>query len=207
MSDETLETPTPSPEGVDSTPAPAPEAPAPEAPAPEAPAPETSAPTSDPEPVAEPETPSERTVLEASEYTIPEGLPTELGTFANEHGLTQKQLDATISQYSTLAQAAAQAEASNTLAAGKALITEWGDQAKHKMSLAKRALSQNDPSGELKAALDSSGFGNHPAVLKFLSTIGQSMQEGGYLKSAVNRPPGKKTAAQAMYGDNHPSSE
>ena len=75
------------------------------------------------------------------------------------------------------------------------------------LQLAQRALRQNDPTGALTKMLNESGYGNHPAVLDFLHAIGRSMQEGGFLKSSTNRPPGAKSAAQLLFGDNHPSNE
>ena len=81
-----------------------------------------------------------------------------------------------------------------------------GEVIEESLDVMRWALAQNDPDGQLKVALESSGYGSHPAVLNFLVRLGESMKEGGFLKSAVNRPPGKKTAAQTIFS-NHPSAE
>lgn len=163
--------------------------------------------TPPPEPTAEPVVPVERVVPAADGYTMPDGMPPEMGVFANEHGFTQGQLDATLKQFGDVVTASKQNEFNAMKKAGEDFVETWGDRKDFNLSLARRALKQNDPDGTLKTALDESGYGNHPAVLGFLHKLGVSMQEGGYLKSAVNRPPGQKTVAQTMYGDSHPSTE
>jgi len=194
MSEEmTVLTDTPSQESVTPEPVVTPEAP------PETPLAETTAEPPQEAPV--------RVVPEPDGYVLPEGIPPEIGQFAKTNDMTQTQLDATLQHFGTIVQNNRNAEAASIRQAGEAHIAKWGEQGDYNMSLARRALAQNDPDGTLKQALDSSGFGNHPAVLDFLFTLGSSMKEGGYLKSAINRPPGKKTAAQSMYGENHPSEE
>jgi hypothetical protein len=133
-------------------------------------------------------------------------MPDNIRIFAHEHGFTQEQLNASLRQFGGYVQGMKTAEQQSLRQAGEAQLKNWGDQAKTNLSLAKAALRQNDPDGALSQALETSGYGNHPAVLNFLYNIGKSMQEGGFLKSSVPRNPQDKTAAQAMYGDTHPSS-
>lgn len=142
-----------------------------------------------------------RVVPKATEYKLPDGAPSELGEFANKNDMTQVQLDATVRQFGAILQGTKAAEQASLKTAGDAHIKNWGENGKFKLTLAKRALQQNDPEGTMAKALETSGYGNHPAVLDFLHTIGKSMEEGGFLKSAVNAPPGKKTLAQSMYPD------
>lgn len=175
-------------------------------------------PTQDPEPQqsaepqspTDPETPPEpgpdgRVVPQPSEYELPEGMPDSIRIFANEHGFTQDQLNATLGQFGGYLQGMQQTEQKALREAGEAHLKNWGQDAQHKLGLARQALKQNDPEGKLMEALNNSGWGNHPDVLNFLYSIGKSMQEGGYLKSTVIAKPGDKSAAQSMYGDNHPS--
>lgn len=149
---------------------------------------------------------SERVVPKPDEYKIPEGLPKELGQFAHENEYTQEQLDAAVKMFDSYSQAMKTSQQIALRQLGEAHIKNWGDEANFKLTLAKRALKQNDPNGALAKALNESGYGNHPAVLDFLANLGEQMREGGFLKSAVNRPPGKKSLAQAMFPD-HPSKE
>jgi len=148
-----------------------------------------------------------RVVPKPNEYELPEGAPDNLRTFANEHGFTQEQLNATLQQFGGYLHGMQQTEQQALLKKGEAHVEKWGADAKTRLSLARAALRQNDPEGKLFEALTTSGWGNHPDVLDFLYSIGKSMQEGGFLKSAVPRSPGEKTAAQAMYGANHPSKQ
>lgn len=85
------------------------------------------------------------------------------------------------------------------------LMQSWGSDAKYNLQLAKQALKQVDGGGELSAILKQTGYAGHPAVIKFMYQVGRAMREGGFLKSTMQGIPGKKTAAQILYGDAHPS--
>lgn len=147
----------------------------------------------------------ERVVPAADGYKLPEGIPAEVGQFANANDMTQAQLDSNLQFFGKYMEQQNTATRDALSNLGQAHLKNWGENADYNVSLAKRALATNDPGGNLTKLLGESGYGNHPAVLDFLQTIGHSMKEGGFLKSEVNRPPGKKTAAQTMYGDAHPS--
>lgn len=141
-------------------------------------------------------------------YKLPEGVPAQVGNWAQKNGLTQEQLDASLHFFGSVNQANVKAQQQSLRQMGEAhLQQEWGENAPYNLQLAQRALRQNDPTGALTKVLNESGYGNHPAVLDFLYAIGRSMQEGGFLKSSTNRPPGAKSAAQLLFGDNHPSNE
>lgn len=162
--------------------------------------------TPPPESTAEVEAPPDRVVPAADGYTLPDGIPPEMGAWANENGFTQEQLTSTLQQFGGIIEANTQAQGKALRELGEAHVKNWGPQGKYNLSLAKRALKQNDPNGTLAKALNESGYGNHPAVLDFLFNLGQGMQEGGFLKSAVKRPAGKKSMAQKMF-PNMPSEE
>ena len=183
------------------------EVPATHAPAPEpAPAPvqaEPESPTApEPAPVAEP---AERVVPKPTEYVMPEGMPPHIREFAHNAGYTQEQLDVAIQQFGGMLTSAEHNRMVSLREAGEAHIRNWGADSETKLNVAKRALLQNDPEGKLGKALNESGYGNHPAVLDFLYNLGKGMQEGGFLKGTVRRPPGQKTAAQSLFGDTHPT--
>ena len=159
-------------------------------------------------PVPTPESkPVERAVPKPEEYRLPEGMPDTIRAFAHERGFTQEQLDGTIQHFGSYVVGMQTAEQKALRDLGEAHLKNWGPEAKTRLALAKRALKQNDPEGKLAEALNTSGYGNHPAVLDFLYTLGKGMQEGGFLTSAVPRSPGQKSAAQALFGTNHPSKE
>lgn len=163
--------------------------------------------TTEPEPTepTEPVEPGVRVVPKPSEYKLPEGAPDDLRIFAHEHEMTQEQLDASLTKFGSYMHGMRQVEQQALRKAGETHLANWGPDAKHKLTLAKAALRQNDPEGKLLEALNTSGYGNHPDVLNFLYNIGKSMQEGGFIKSTVPRKKGDKTLAAAMFGDNHPT--
>jgi len=161
-----------------------------------------------PTPAAEPDPdPSVRVVPKVDGYVLPEGVPQEMAQFAFDNDMTQAQLDSSLTQFNNYVAASKGIEQQVLKTAGEELVKVWGDKADHNLSIVRRALKQNDPKGELSKVLDTTGFGNHPAVLNFFLQLGDQMQEGGFLRSSVNTPPGKKTAAQTMFGDKHPSSQ
>ncbi len=150
---------------------------------------------------------AEPQILKPEDYVLPDGLPDTVRQFAATHKFTQEQLNAALQEFGGYMTGIRQAEIQQLRQAGEQYVKNWGDSAKTNLSLAKRALKQNDPTGALTKALNESGYGNHPAVIEFLYNIGKSMQEGGFLKGTIQKPVGQKTAAQAMYGENHPSKE
>lgn len=52
---------------------------------------------------------------------------------------------------------------------------------------------------ELKAALNESGYGSHPGVLKFMAAIGRAMSEGTFVFGAPPAKLGTKSDAQTLY--------
>jgi len=168
----------------------------------------------DPKSPAQPEPPVEEpgsdagAVPKPDAYVLPEGMPSDLREFAAEQGFTQAQLDSTISQFAGYFQGIKHAEVRALRELGKAHVKNWGADGKKNLNLAQQALKQNDDEGGgFAKLLIETGWGDHPAALNFLYNIGRSMQEGGFLKSAVPRTAGQKTAAQALFGANHPSSQ
>jgi len=156
--------------------------------------PQEAAPPEAPPTNAEGDAPPERVVPAADGYTLPEGIPADFGKFANSLDMTQAQADGVLQAQAGLKQAEMQA----VRTAGEAHIKSWGERADYNMNLAKRAMKQHDANGELAKLLNDTGFGNHPAVLDHFFTLGQALQEGGFLKSEL-KAPGEKTRAQKMF--------
>lgn len=173
--------------------------PAPVAPPADPAAPAYVAPPAEPAPAAVPPAAPERIVPEADGYVMPAGTPEGLGAFANANGFTQEQLDSSMGFFAALQNSEGEAGAADLRAQGEQQMADWGENADRNLNLAKQALSKNDPDGTLTAVLNESGFGNHPAVMQFLLSLGETMREGGYIKSSVNTPAGVRTAAQTLY--------
>jgi len=149
--------------------------------------------------------PLDRVVPEADGYELPEGVPSEIGKFANETDLTQDQLTSVLTHFGSITGAANKAAFDTMKIEGDAHIEKWGSQKDYNLSLVRRALKQNDPDGTLTELLNSTGYGNSPPVVDFFLSIGKSMQEGGFLRGSINKPKQKgSTAASAMFGDKHP---
>lgn len=147
-----------------------------------------------------------RIVPEVGDYVLPEGVPEAMAQFAKDADMTQDQLDQSLAQFGHIVQSTEQGRQDAIRQNGLAHVETWGKQKDYNLSLVRRALSQNDPDGKLRGMLDESGYGNHPAVLDFFLKIGNSMREGGFLKGSNNTQSKQGlSAAQSMFGANHPS--
>lgn len=197
----------PSPSQTPGTPNAVPAEPA----APQQPAAPAAPPSGDPTPgvaapspgtPAEPgDAPSVRVVPAVDEYKLPEGVSREVAEFAHKNDFTQAQLDTVLAEISRYGEATQKANQEMIRKAGEAHLQSFGDQASHMVNLARQALRQNDPQGRFAQMLETFGLGNHPAAIDFFVSIGKNMQEGGFLKSAVNKPPPKQTVGQLLFGD------
>jgi len=161
-----------------------------------------------PEVQPEPDTTEEvaaRLVPDAKDYVLQEGVPEHVAQFAHDNDMTQEQLDATLKSFGDFTRQAEVGKQAVMREEGDKLVQSWGNMKNTNLSIVTRALSQNDPDGQLTELMNVSGFGNHPAVLNFFLNVGNSMREGGFLKGSVNTPKGTTTAATAMFGNSHPS--
>lgn len=138
---------------------------------------------------------------------LPEGLPPQVLEFAKANGLSQAQLDASLQFFGEVAHVNATTQQQQLRQLGEAHVRSWGKEGQYKLGVGRRALKMVDPEGVLTTMLNETGYGNHPAVLQSLYELGTKLQEGGFISATQNRAPGKRTAAQAMYGDTHPSKE
>ena len=138
---------------------------------------------------------------------LPEGLPPQVLEFAKVNGLSQAQLDASLQFFGEVAHVNATTQQQQLRQLGEAHVQSWGKEGQYKLGVGRRALKMVDPEGVLTTMLNETGYGNHPAVLQSLYELGTKLQEGGFISATQNRAPGKRTAAQAMYGDAHPSKE
>ena len=63
---------------------------------------------------------------------------------------------------------------------------------------AQQALAKYGP--ELKDVLEVSGFGSHPAAIKFFARVGAAMSEGGLVLGVSGKSPAPKSTADLLYG-------
>lgn len=72
-----------------------------------------------------------------------------------------------------------------------------GDKLAENLAVAKKAIDLGPP--ELKALLESSGLGNHPAVFKWAHAVGKALSEDTF-KAAANVGAESKSTASVLYG-------
>lgn len=148
---------------------------------------------------------TERVVPAPNEYKLPEGMPSTVGEFAHNTDMTQEQLDKSLEFFGSYLNELDNYKIKQLRQAGESHLEKWGEKKDTNLALVRRTLKTVDKEGGLTKLLDETGYGNHPAVLDFFLQLGQEFKEGGFLPSEVNRPAGKTTAAQALFGKNHPS--
>lgn len=64
----------------------------------------------------------------------------------------------------------------------------------------KKALSAYDPDGEFMKLMDESGFGNHPAVLRFVNRVGKSVKEDQGVQAKASAPK-ERDINKILYGE------
>lgn len=74
-----------------------------------------------------------------------------------------------------------------------------GDKLEESLAVAKRAIDLGPP--ELKALLQSTGMGNHPAVFKWAHTVGKALSPDKFVQGG-NAPAGNKSAEHVLYPNN-----
>ena len=100
-------------------------------------------------------------------------------------------------------------EAQASAEAHTALVQSWADEVKADKTLggdnltasaviARKAIDLGPP--ELKALLNSTGLGNHPAVFKWAHAVGLALSEDTFRSSGGASTPGTGTIASRLYG-------
>jgi len=159
-----------------------------------------------------PNDPSEYQLPELSQDSnvqLPEGMDNWFKNKAHELGLTNKQARELWSGYiSDVAENQAQEQIKRAQQekeqAQAELKKEFGNAFDEKINDAKTALKQYDTDGSVTQALEQSGLGNNPAVVKMLSQIGEAFREdkvGGSAKSFSKTPEQAQSEIQELRMD------
>lgn len=74
-----------------------------------------------------------------------------------------------------------------------------GDNLKQAVETGHRALKRFDATGKLSEMLESTGFGNHPEVVRFFYNLGKSMSEDQLVMPGAQSG-GKKSIEEIFYG-------
>ncbi len=146
-------------------------------------------------------------------FTPPEGIALDdaaLAPFkelAAELQIPKDKAQALIDLYGTNAKAQQTAQ----VEAFQAKQAEWkaevlglpefqGTEGKTTFTAIGRLMDEHDPSSEVRAILDQTGMGNHPAVVKFFAGIAKQTSEGGPTsQGGVRNSGGPKTPGAILY--------
>jgi hypothetical protein len=136
------------------------------------------------------------------ELSFGEDIPVPLKEFAKNQKFSQAQFDSTFKFFNDVITQSNERAMQESYQRGKTHVESWGEEAPHKISLAKQALQLTDSTGEVAKYLKESGAANNPVVMNYLVKLGQMLQEGGFIKANANPAPGKKTLAEKLYNAN-----
>lgn len=131
-----------------------------------------------------------------------------VSAYAKAKGLSNEDAQAVIdrdqenfSKVNAAQEAAAQKERDSWLPMAKTDKEFGGETFTKNIELAKRVVNRFG-TDEFKKALDTTGLGNHPELLRVFVRIGQAMSEDQLIISNQPVVSGKKTAEQIMYPEN-----
>lgn len=175
--------------------------------------------TETPEATPEPEAPAEPPAddadaqnakpVEYAEFTLPEGITLDTAAveafkpIAAELGLNQEQAQKLVNLRAEQVRQEAEAYA--------AQMTEWANTAKTDAELAGgQGFDANLASAcatyakvatpELRGLLDSTGYGNHPEVVRMFYRIGKQLGEDGRPPSGADPSRGQRSLEERLYG-------
>lgn len=132
-------------------------------------------------------------------YQVPEGVPEQVGKWAKDTGLTQKQLDAMLALNDQMAQYSNTVR-TNVYAQGRqTLFDSWGEKKAENLKIAENALLAIPSGQKLAQFIKTSGEGANPVVIQALHEFGSFLQEGGFLKNPNVSTKGKGDPLKARY--------
>lgn len=136
---------------------------------------------------------------EAYELTAPEGYPADglpaLNKLCRDNGLTKAQGEAVLKYLHTNYTAWQESQAAQVKKWGEEIRADkdfGGDKFEANVADARRGLATFDEDGSIRAMLEATGYGNHPAVLKIFARVGKALGEdklhGGGGQGANDKP-------------------
>lgn len=150
-------------------------------------------------------------------FTLPDGMTmaddvfTELSAIGKDRNMDQATAQKLVDMGTKVAQdaiaghVAAQKEtADKWVADSKALPDIGGDNLKDTLSVAAKAIDTYG-SDDLRSALDATGMGSHPEMIKFMHAVGKTLAEGTFI-AGQNSEDDSEEAKLARRYDNTPQS-
>lgn len=142
--------------------------------------------------------PATETVPEAYEFKLPDGMDLDQKAFDafapqfKELGLTQEKAQKLVDVYAEMRQNEIQAETESYAQQ----VEQWGKDVQTDKEIGGAAFNSNVLAAqkavaafatpELKALLDSTGYGNHPEFVRFCVRIGKQLSEDGFVSANGN---------------------
>lgn len=124
-----------------------------------------------------PESPDKYQVQRAEGIARDEAAEKSFLADAHKHGLTNSQAQAVLGYFDGMVSKAQQSRQAEAQQHAETLKAEWGAAFEAKLQASARAAMQYG-GDELMQVLDSSGLGNHPAVIRAFAKMGESLKEG-----------------------------
>jgi hypothetical protein len=140
----------------------------------------------------------------------------EVAAIAKQRGLSNEDAQAMVDRESKLLDTYAEGQQKNF----EEVTSKWGAESKSdpeifggsdenfqkNSELAKRVIDRYG-TPELKQGLNSTGFGNHPALVKFVLNIGKAMSEDQLVIQSTKGSAEDKSMEEVFYGDNKEKKE
>lgn len=130
----------------------------------------------------------------------------KIAAFAKERGLSNEQAQAivereneAVSEYASLKDQTVEAEVNKWVELSKNDKEFGGPAFKENVELAKRVVNQFG-SEEFKKALNETGLGNHPELIRFAHRIGKMMKEDQFVLPGRSQAKAEKSLEELFYG-------
>jgi hypothetical protein len=144
-------------------------------------------------------------------FTVDDGTKESLGTFAAKHKLSQEVMQELIELGASRSKAEAEAAASSQLQAWKDTNEKWRNEIFADKELGgdkldavvrptvSKMLDTLPNAAEFRQALNVTGAGNHPAMVRALYHLAQQLTEGGPVQGKPALPKAQVNPAHVMY--------
>jgi len=151
--------------------------------------------------------PPAKVVPEKYDLKLPDGSILEtsvvdrIAAIAKERGMSQEEAQSFLNEQNQSVATFVEERKKSWFEAVKGDKEFGGDAFTVNAELAKRVVQRFDPSGELQAELDKMGYGNHPAMFKFVTRIGKAMSEDQLVVPGAQTGTTKKSMEEIFYGE------
>lgn len=144
----------------------------------------------------------EKYELKLSENSLADaGLIERVADYAKSQGLSQDEASALLVEQEKMVSTLVDNQKNQWLKECQSLPEFAGEKLAEASELSRRALEVFDTDGQLQKELTRFGYGNQPAVLRFLSKVGRAVAEDKAVRGNFAPSKEQKSAAQILYGE------